>query len=66
MSSAKPSKATISNAIAAALSFGCTPTSIKLGPDGTVTIDITTADTSGSARKRSENSGPRKFGEARI
>jgi len=66
MSSAKPSKATISNAIAAVLAFGCTPTSIKIGPDGTVTIDITTADTSGSAGNRSENNGPRKFGEARV
>ena len=59
MPAAKPSKAAISNAIAAAMASGFTPTSIKVGPDGALTIDITTTDTNGEAEKKAEKKGPR-------
>jgi hypothetical protein len=40
MSAAKPSKATISNALAAAWAANLKPTSIRISPDGSFTIDV--------------------------
>jgi len=62
MPSAKPSKATISNAIAAAQAAGLTPTSIRIGADGSLTIDITDAELNNPANDVPAKT-PKKWGQ---
>ena len=66
MPAAKPSKATISNAIAAATASGFTPTSITVGADGSLTIDLSVLDLSLQANAAPKTKALRKFGEART
>ncbi len=64
MSAAQPSKAVISNAIAAVKAAGLTPTSIRISPEGSLTIDIAPMELN-TAANDVQQKAPRKFGEER-
>ncbi len=64
MPAAKPSKATIANAIAAAKDAGLTPTSIKIGADGSVTFDIAPIKFENPANDVSKKA-PKKWGQGK-
>jgi hypothetical protein len=64
MPAPKHSKAQINNAIAAAKAAGLTPTAIRIGADGSLTIDISAGELNDAANVVHEKA-PRKFGEAR-
>ena len=66
MPAAKPSKAVISNAIAAAKASGFMLTSITIGSDGSLTINISDIDGNITAEGLPKQKAPRKFGEARV
>ena len=66
MPAAKPSKASISNAIAAAKAAGLTPTSIRILPDGSFTVDIAAVELNPAANhkvKPSKCDEPPRYGE---
>lgn len=70
MPAPKHSKAAISNAIAAAQAAGLTPTAIRIGADGSLTIDISRPATGsavcGDAKASTDASKkPKKWGQAR-
>lgn len=66
MPAPKPSKALISNAIAAAKAAGLTPTAIRIGADGSLTIDIAAAELDPPANQQHghpDAKAPKKWGQ---
>lgn len=62
MSAAKLSKAVIANALAAAQGAGLTPTAIRIGADGSLTIDIGHSELNTAANSAAPK-GPKKWGQ---
>ncbi|MCA1776972.1 MAG: hypothetical protein LC676_15560 [Loktanella sp.] len=69
MPAAKPSKAAISNAISAAQAAkaaGLTPIAIRIGSDGSLTIDIAAVEFNPAANQKPEvqsEEAPKKWGQ---
>lgn len=68
MPAPKHSKAAISNAIAAAQAAGLTPTGIRFGADGSLTIDISrhTSENAANDAPIGVRRKPRKWGQEKY
>lgn len=62
MSAAKVSQAVIANAIAAIQSAGLTPVTMRIGADGSLTIDIAQTKLN-TAANDPDPKGPKKWGQ---
>ena len=68
MPAPKPTKAAIERALSAARSVGFTPTSFRIGPDGSLTIDMGAGELNPAANQQAgpeDAKAPKKWGQKR-
>lgn len=64
MPAARPSQATVRNALEAALAVGCKPTAVCVAPDGSLRVEVASHEELTSSGETKESNEPLSWSEA--